>query len=175
MKLKLLFLLLPLHAAIGGCANAEDNLHFSGALVAEPCVIPSGEENISLEFGSVIDKYLYQYHRTHSQTFTLHLTQCDPSVAKTVSVTFHGTESLPLPGLLALDAGSSATGIALGLETTKGAAIPINQSTPAVPLTAGENWLSWQAYVQGEPKALKERTITPGEFSATATFELAYE
>ena len=41
--------------------RAEDNLYFHGELVAEPCVIPPGSEVIPLDFGTVIDKYLYSY------------------------------------------------------------------------------------------------------------------
>lgn len=36
----------------------ENNVHLYGALVAEPCVVPSGDEEIHLDFGSIIDKYL---------------------------------------------------------------------------------------------------------------------
>lgn len=156
-------------------AAPENNVHLTGALVAQPCVIPPGEENIPVEFGTVVDKYLYANTRTKSEDFAIHLTECDPGIAQTVKMTFSGTPSLALPGLLALDGGSAATGVALGLETEDGSALPLNQATSAILLTEGEMQLRYRAYVQGEPAAIAARTIGLGEFSATATFSLDYE
>jgi len=169
--------LLGLSAAGPGMALAavENNVHFSGTLVAEPCVIPAGEENVRLEFGTVVDKYLYANQRTHSQPFTIHLTECDPAIAPTLSVTFSGTPSTALPGLLALDAGSGASGVAIGLETQDGKALPLEQISPVTVLVAGENRVTYQAYVQGEPGAIADRSIGHGEFTATANFSLNYE
>ncbi|MEX3098861.1 fimbrial protein [Serratia ureilytica] len=154
---------------------AEDNVKFSGTLVAEPCIIPPGEENVPLDFGTVVEKYLYANQRTHSQPFTIHLTECNPDIASSVSVTFSGTPSASLPGLLALDASSGAMGVAIGLETQDGQPLPLEQAAPATALSAGENQLVYQAYVQGEPGAIAARNIGQGAFTATATFNLSYE
>lgn len=172
----ILFMLLPLsgpgHAVQ---ATAENNIHLFGALVVQPCVIPPGEENIVLEFGTVINKYLYAYQRTPGQPFKIHLTECDPLVAKTIKVTFSGTPSVNLPGMLAPDAGSSARGIAIGLETDQGIPLGFNKASPAVALLSGDNALVWQAYVQAEPGALTDKSLVSGKFTATATFSLDYE
>lgn len=58
-------------------ATAAENMRFHGTLVAEPCVIQPGDEDIPLDFGTIVDKYLYLNTRSHSQTFALHLTECD--------------------------------------------------------------------------------------------------
>lgn len=154
---------------------AAENMRLHGALVAEPCVIPPGDETVVLDFDTVIDKYLYLNTRTPGQPFTLHLAQCDLSLGKTVRVTFSGTESAALPGLLALSGGSQASGIAIGMETPQGGSLPINQQGKAQTLVSGTNILTAQAYVQGEPDALKHKTIERGPFSAVATFSLEYE
>lgn len=156
-------------------AVADENMRFRGALVAEPCVIPPGEEQIQLDFGTIVDKYLYLNTRTPSQLFTLHLAECDLSLGNTVSVTFSGSENANLPGLLALDSASSASGIAIGLENRDGQALPLNSASDKYRLTAGSNLIALQAYVQGEPQAIQSKTIGRGEFSATATFSLEYE
>lgn len=39
-------------------------MYLQGALVAEPCVIPLSDEEITLDFGTIIDKYLYLNTRT---------------------------------------------------------------------------------------------------------------
>ncbi|WP_440515058.1 fimbrial protein [Serratia sarumanii] len=160
---------------ITSSAQAQPNVHLYGALVAEPCIIPPGEENIPLDFGTVIDKYLYINTRTLGQRFNLHLTECDLSLGKTVRVTFLGTENPRLPGLLALDAGSQAMRIAIGLETIEAKSLPINKASSAYKLRAGDNQIALKAYVQGEPQAISTKTIGRGAFTATATFKLDYE
>ncbi|AGP43368.1 type 1 fimbrial protein [Serratia plymuthica] len=154
---------------------AAENMRLHGALVAEPCVIPPGDETVVLDFDTVIDKYLYLNTRTPGQPFELHLAQCDLSLGKTVRVTFSGNESAALPGLLALNGGSQASGIAIGMETAQGESLPINQQGKAQALVSGANILTAQAYVQGEPDALKHKAIERGPFSAVVTFSLEYE
>lgn len=161
--------------AVPAMAAAGDNVRLHGALVAEPCVIPPGEEEIALNFGSIIDKYLYQNSRTIGQPFTIHLTDCDQSLGQTVKVSFTGTENAVLPGLLAIDGSSGASGIAIGLETERAVPLPLNKASGTYPLQSGDNLIGLKAFVQGEPAAIANRTIDLGAFSAVATFNLEYE
>nr|WP_315290275.1 fimbrial protein [Serratia proteamaculans] len=156
-------------------AAGDNNVYLHGALVAEPCVIPPGDEEIPLDFGTIIDKYLYLNTRTLGHPFEIHLEECDLTLGKTVSVTFTGTESSTLPGLLALDGGSEATGIAIGLETPSAKPLPLNQESDKSLLQEGRNIIALKAYVQGEPDALRDQRIERGSFSAVATFHLEYE
>lgn len=167
--------LLGLLLIVGLPALAADNMRFHGALVAEPCIIPPGDEEITLDFGTVIDKYLYLNTRTNSQPFDIRLTECDLSLGKTVKVTFSGKENANLPGLLALEAGSQANGIGIGMETQDGKALPLNKPGPGYGLVSGANTLTIRAYVQGEPKAIADKSIERGPFKAIATFSLEYE
>lgn len=170
--------LIPLFAAltVGPLFAAEDkNVHLYGTLVAEPCVIPPGEEEIELDFGTVIDKSLYLNNRTSGQPFSIHLTECDLSLGNTVKVTFNGNENSNLPGLLALDDGSSASGVGIGLETQEGKTLPLKSASEKLELSEGSYMINLQAYVQGEPEAIKNRSIELGTFSAVATFSLEYE
>ncbi|WP_273830946.1 fimbrial protein [Serratia bockelmannii] len=156
-------------------AAGDNNVRLYGALVAEPCVIPPGDEEISLDFGTIIDKYLYLNSRILGQTFEIHLEECDLTLGKTVSVAFTGTESIALPGMLALDGSSEAAGIAIGLETPSAKALPLNQVSDKSLLQEGNNIIALKAYVQGEPDALRDQSIERGPFSAVATFRLEYE
>ncbi|CAM3997242.1 fimbrial protein [Serratia silvae] len=171
-SLALFLLLAPVYTAL---AAETDNVHFFGTLIAEPCVIPSGQGEILLDFGTIIDKYLYTYKRTGGKRFELRLTECDLAIAKLVKVTFLGTESSALSGLLAVDASSQAQGIAIGLETLAAEPLPFNKASGKYPLQAGSNVIVMKAYIQGEPKAIAEKTIKRGSFSGTATFKLEYE
>ncbi|WP_423213329.1 fimbrial protein [Serratia marcescens] len=161
--------------AASGCWAAADNMHFSGALVAEPCTLRPGDEDIRLDFGTVIDKYLYTYGRTPGKAFSLVLQDCDISLGNTVKVTFSGAESAALPGLLKPDGGSQATGIALGLETMAGAPLVLNKPSEGYVIGKGSNSLQLQVYVRGEPEAIAQKSIGLGAFSSVATFGLEYE
>ncbi|MFC0227457.1 fimbrial protein [Serratia aquatilis] len=160
---------------VSSAAQAADNLAFKGALVNAPCTLRSGDEAQSLDFGSVIDKYLYSDTRTPSRPFTLHLDDCDTSVMTGVKLTFTGTESAELPGLLALDAASAASGVAIGMETAGGQALPLNVQGSSTPLTPGNMVIALKAYVRAEPAAQASRSIVRGPFTATATFALEYQ
>lgn len=156
-------------------AQGAENMHFGGALVAEPCVVAPGDEHLTLDFGNVVDKYLYQNQRSPSQAVILHLNQCDLGVAKNIKVTFSGMSSQVLPGLLALDPSSQARGIAIGLETAGGRPWPLNLAGADQALVPDTNLIEVRAYLQGEPAALANRSIEHGAFTAVATFRLDYE
>lgn len=156
-------------------AAGENNVHLYGSLVAEPCVIPPGKGDIMLDFSSLTDEYLYQHTRTPGWQFEIHLAECDLSVGSAVKVTFLGPENPVLAGMLAIDGGSEASGIAIGLETGEGKPLPINKAIPQVMLQPGSNVIALKAYVQGEPQAITGRAITRGMYRAVATFSLEYE
>lgn len=149
-------------------------VNYSGILVAEPCVIPPGEESLELDFGLVIDKYLYLNQRTPGKVFFLKLTECDISLGETVSISFGGTESAALPGLLAINS-KTVSGIAIGLESASGELLPLNQLSKKLRLKPGSNIITLNAYIRGEPEAIKNKKIGRGQFSALTTFQLSYE
>jgi type 1 fimbria pilin len=167
------FLLTMIFFQSTGATAAVNNVHLHGALVAEPCIIPPGEENIELNFGTIIDKYLYLNKRTLSHPFIINLAECDLSLGKTVKITFLGTENPELPGLLAVSGG--AKGIGIGLESSQSKQVSLNKPTDKLLLQAGSNRIAMKAYVQGEPKAINNKSIVRGPFNATATFSLEYE
>ena len=152
-----------------------DNVRLHGVLVAEPCVIAPGGESVALDFGTVIDKYLYTNQRTRGQTFEIRLTECDASLGKTVKVAFSGIENPNLTGLLAVAGGSQANGIAIGMETLAGQKLPLNKPGEGFRLVNGSNTLTMLAFVQGEAQAIANKSIERGPFSAIATFSLEYE
>ncbi|MEX7606156.1 fimbrial protein [Enterobacter asburiae] len=175
MKLLTLFPALLASVVIFNVAKAADNVHFSGALVAEPCTLPDEYSDVQLDFGSVILKSLYQYQRTKSLPFTIRLEECDPSLMSLVSVTFEGTPDDQLSTLLALDPSSTAKGVAIGLEQSDGTSLDINKNGQFQQLTQGENTLKFLAYVQIKPDALTNKSVSAGDFSAIATFKLNYQ
>lgn len=78
----------------------EDNLHFSGTLTSAPCGLDPLTTDLSVDFDMIMEPDLYAYARTKGVPFTITLTDCDLSIASKASITFKGTESTELPGLL---------------------------------------------------------------------------
>ncbi|HCM63146.1 MAG TPA: exotoxin [Morganella sp. (in: Bacteria)] len=154
---------------------AGDNLRFHGILVDEPCTIHPGDETVELPFGNIPDKNLYAYQRTPSKAFRIRLSECDTSIGKRVTVLFAGDENPFISGALAISPGSQAAGIAVGLENADGSPLAVNQESPQIVLNDGLTLLNFQAFVQGEPDALANKTIKRGPFSAIATFHLNYD
>lgn len=155
-------------------AIGSDNLRLHGALVAEPCSINPGDDLVEVDFGTIVDKYLYLNQRTAGHGFQLRLADCDIALGNLVKVKFKGTENSSLPGLLALNAGSQASGVAIGIETPAGQALALGQFSTAYTLTNGSNAINLQAYVRAEPAALAAQNIQRGAFTAVATFSLEY-
>ncbi|MDC7817933.1 fimbrial protein [Pseudomonas sp. BLCC-B112] len=154
---------------------AEDNLYFSGTLVNEPCVLAEGDKLIEMDFKSVIDKDLYLNGRTKGRPIELHLQNCELDVGKRmVSITFSGNESSASPGFLMLRS-TTVQGLLVGLETMGGVPLPLNKTHRMGELIRGENLISFNAYLQGEPNVLANRTLGQGDFEASLTFALSYE
>ncbi|MDI3360352.1 fimbrial protein [Lelliottia sp. V89_10] len=175
MKLIVFFPAIYLGIMLSTTVQATDNVHFSGALVAEPCKLSESDMDIKLDFGSVIEKSLYQYHRTQSKPFTIHLEDCDPTMMSTVSVTFEGTPDDELTTMLALAPTSSAKGVAVGLETADGKMLSINKPSPYIDIEEGLNTLTFNAYLMAQPTRLNNNSLVGGDFTAISTFIMSYQ
>lgn len=167
-----LLLLMPL--LVTAKALAADNLSFKGNLVAVPCTLRPGDDAVTLNMDEISTQYLYANTRTAGRQFNLHLEGCDTSIADSVTTMFSGSPNPELPALLALDAGSVARGIALGIETSANVPLPINTPSEEQTLSDGSNTLSFKAYVRGEPQAIAGLSIRAGLFTAVSTFTLDY-
>ncbi len=160
---------------IARSATAEEiplTLIITAEVVGQPCSLRPGDETISVDFGGILNKELLRDGRTPSKTFTLHLEQCDPAIADSVSVTFAGPAADEDNNLLALAGNSTASGIAIGLEQG-GQALPLNQASRPQVIEQEETTLDFGAYVQLLPSG--QAGLTPGAFNATANFTLDYD
>ncbi|MGP3139629.1 fimbrial protein [Serratia nevei] len=147
----------------------------SGTIMNHACTLKPGDENIELDFGNVVNKNIYQNQRTDGDVFTLNFEMCDSTISNGVKISFSGLPNQQLPELLALSAGSQAKGIAIGLETLSGEALPINTKGKKIGLVDGDNAISFKAYIKGEPSAIERKEIQPGAFIALASFEFSYD
>lgn len=156
---------------------ADKNLIMEGNLVAEPCTIAPGKETITVDFGVIPDKNVYNYSRAKIKPFAIELIECDLSLGKTVRVSFKGPESLQLPGHLDINIAGKKSGAVIGLETPEKEFLPINKDLGKLyDLTEGTTILNMQAYVRGEPETIKNWNVGLGSFENTiTTFYLNYE
>ncbi|WP_042846035.1 fimbrial protein [Providencia rettgeri] len=154
---------------------SQDNLHFYGSLVQEPCVVLPENSSIDVDFRTIADKDLYAYGRSRSETFSLILSECDTSLGNSFSISFLGGQHDSLPGFLALSANSDASGFGIGIEDKSGGLLPIGDKMQKILLVDGSNTITFRAYLKAEPEAISNKSIKRGGFNALATFKIDYE
>lgn len=159
----------------GHAASNESSVQaeFSGTLIeTPPCTIRPGDDEISLAFSAVTVRELKEQKRTKGYPFTVHLDSCDTSEPGTVKISVTGPESPGSSGLLMLDRSSISNGIAIGIETTDGELLSINDPTKYLSLRLEESTtITLQAFIQVED----ESKLTEGTFHASANYILEYD
>ncbi|AWK40382.1 MULTISPECIES: fimbrial protein [Photorhabdus] len=173
--LKALLLLLSISSVCNAKDKFESIVRIKVNVLREACNIQPGDDAITVDFDTVFGKHLYQNERSHSKAFSIHLINCDVTRAREVNIKFLGKENNELPGLLAFQPGSQASGAAVGIESLAGEPISINKTVKKYSLNNGNATLDFKAYVQGEPSAIRNHSIVFGKFSAISTFMLDYE
>ena len=167
--------ILVLAALYSACAQCDANLQMDGTLVTEPCTLDPDGNSLTLPFGTIIKKGLYKDPRTPGLPFNVTLTDCDTSLGQSAMLTFTGVESQAanMSGFLSTT-GPGSEGIVIGIETPDGQPIKINEPTPAMALRDGVTTIPLQAYVQATPESVGKQSLVAGDFSATATLDVAY-
>lgn len=156
----------------GTCALAVDNnLHFSGNLLSRSCTLVVDGGNLSeVHFPAISRQDLMVAGESPRVPVVFKLKDCKGPASYQVQVTLTGTEDSEQPGFLALDTTSTAQGVGIGMETTDGVRVAINNPTGAkFTLSDGSNDIHFRAWLQ----AKSGRDVTLGDFTAslTATFE----
>jgi type 1 fimbria pilin len=173
MSMKSALALTVLFGLMSDRVQAADNMRFSGALRAHACTLHPSDRDIQINFNQVGDQDLYLNGGTPDEVFHIRLQSCNVAVANTVEVTFMGNENGPLPGTLALDAGSTASGFAIALKDAFRQPLRLGDISRS-PLTGTDTTLVFYRRLQVEPDALTHRNIQPGTFHASGTFTLFY-
>lgn len=187
MRLRMMSLVfaaaVPLSAPVWaeGEIKAGD-ITFTGTVVGLPCLIETGKEHLTVDFNQVDLREIYRgaENGTSEQNFEISLVDCSPAVSQGVTVTFTGDADPELAQFLAIKAaasgGENATGIAIGIkEADDGALIPLGQASKSQVINGDTLVLNYKAFVRGTPSALGSNSITTGNFTATANFELTYQ
>ncbi|WP_449556081.1 fimbrial protein [Huaxiibacter chinensis] len=152
---------------------AADNMILTGTLRAHACSLHPDDNTINVVFGELGTRDLYLNGGTREQPFSIRLLDCNPAVANEVQITFDGQRNPFIPGSLALNSGSAASGVAIIISDAN--KHQLNPGTAlTLPVIAGNNTLLFHRRLQVEPDALNNEGIISGNFSANATFTLFY-
>ncbi|WP_336777668.1 fimbrial protein [Pantoea sp. USHLN256] len=173
MKMKNLLPLLVSLAACSGTAWAADNMTFSGNLRAHACTLHPDDAVVEVDFNEIGTRDLYLSGGTPNQPFNIRLLDCNTSVASELLITFDGTRNAEIPGALALESSSEASGVAVVLSDASQRPIALGTAL-RLPLNSGSNSLQFHRRLQVEPDALRGEGIISGTFSANSTFTLYY-
>ncbi|WP_336768930.1 fimbrial protein [Pantoea endophytica] len=144
-------------------------IRFSGRMVAQPCVVDGVSKDFNVDMGHTSTHELKRNDgKSKPVSFDIVL-NCSSTVNKAVKVYFAGKEETNSPGGIAII--GEAAGIALHLMNKDETAININDASSSIPLAVGQNVLPFLVYVQ----ALSNVKVTPGDYTANATFSLRYD
>jgi len=161
--------------AIGELIGGD--LSFRGEVVAYPCSIAPDSEQVLVDFGEISTKSLYINGKTLPVPFSIKLQDCNPSLLYTVTVKFSGDENLNLANHLAITPAASggASGVGIGLLEADDTPVHLNVATTATTISNTIMQLNFKAFLEAEPGALSNGTLTTGPFTATAYYLLSYQ
>jgi minor pilin subunit PapK len=160
-----------------GIARAD--VTFQGNLLDRPCHIDPASQTQDVEFlDTATPLYRVWPGKSSVKTFRVALINCyASSIGKVVRLTFSGAQESGLPGYLAVN-GVNAGRLGIGLLDTDGSSLlklgdAHNHGAGDV-VSGSTLTLNFGAFVQVTPTALAQKSVVPGDYGATATFELNY-
>lgn len=162
--------------AVSFMANADDNadINYVGTLVALPCTIQPGMDNLYIDMGETDTRVLYRDGRGRGVQINFVLEDCSTNLGNSIVGTFSGNTNSE--GFLAFTPDSEAKGAAIGLEYLDGRPIGIGDGQGyAVPLIDGDMTVRLKGYLKGEQAALASKGIVAGRYTAMLTYTLSYE
>ncbi|MEX2941271.1 fimbrial protein [Serratia fonticola] len=181
MKLNKVMIATLLALGVSSSAFAADQGHgkvtFTGSIIDAPCSINPESIDQTVELGQISNVALLKGGTSTPRNFTIDLENCTFAANEEgalqnnkVTVTFTGMESVAGNGLLGIT--GTAKGASVAITDGTGQVIELGKPTKAHVLQAGNNTLSYSAYMQGDNT--ENDVITEGDFQAVADFTLAY-
>lgn len=156
--------------AWGGAPSSltDATVTFHVQVVSSPCHFQDNTEFV-VEMGETATRTLQTQRYGDWHTFTLGFTECNIDTFQNIAIQFLGTEDTHLPGRLALDSGSGAKGVAIGIYYGNNL-LAINNNSAWIPLQVGDNTLPFSARIE----RTADNTLQSGDYTATAHFKLSY-
>ncbi|MGP2980178.1 fimbrial protein [Serratia nevei] len=173
MKLNKIMLAAAVAFGLSSAAYAnqgQGKVTFTGAIIDAPCSISPESSEQTVDLGQISNVALQNGGQSIPRNFSIDLESCSfEAGSNKVTATFSGMESVAGNGLLGIT--GNAKGASIAITDGSGAVIELGKPTKEQELQAGNNTLSFAAYMQGDGASA---TITEGDFQAVADFTLAY-
>ncbi|MGL1813977.1 UNVERIFIED_CONTAM: fimbrial protein [Serratia marcescens] len=173
MKLNKIMLAAAVAFGLSSTAYAEQGqgkVTFTGAIIDAPCSISPESSEQTVDLGQISNVALQNGGQSTPRNFSIDLESCSfEAGSNKVTATFSGMESVAGNGLLGIT--GNAKGASIAITDGSGAVIELGKPTKEQELQAGNNTLSFAAYMQGDGASA---TIIEGDFQAVADFTLAY-
>lgn len=165
-----------LFSAVGTCGDLE----IKGNLIDRPCRIDPASSALTVSFmDTALPLYRVSPGRSYQEKFTIKLVDCHASTLnKVVTVVFKGQEERLLPGMLAVS-GSNAGKLGIAVVDIDGSSLlklnQVHNLGNGTVVDGKSVVMNFKSYVQATDAAIAARSITTGDYSAAATFELRYQ
>lgn len=159
---------------VGATASADTGtINFQGEITNSACSLGGGQlgTNMIVPLGSIsTNQFAAVGDQGPKVDFTISLLGCDTSVLQTVSISFQPAAGSVVPtGLLSLESGGGAQGVAIGIDGPSGTPVVVGGAAIPFALVSGTNNLNFKAYYEAV-----DATVTAGPANGRATFELTY-
>ncbi|GDA12234.1 TPA: type 1 fimbrial protein [Escherichia coli] len=170
-------LLSAMFLSVSGHAS---ELGFKGNLLNSPCQIDPSSVAQDVTFReTAIPLYHVWPGKSYEEKFQIKLVNCHATtIGKVVELTFKGAEEPKLPGYLQVR-GVNSGNLGIGIIDTDGSSLlKLNQVQNGGLGNKEEKdsvTLNFKAFVQATSEAITNKAVQPGDYSATATFELLYK
>ncbi|HHN6603704.1 TPA: fimbrial protein [Escherichia coli] len=155
-------------------------LGFKGNLLDRPCQIdPSSAAQDVMFRETSAPLYHVWPGKSYEEKFQIKLVNCHAStMGKVVQLTFKGTEEPKLPGYLQVS-GVNSGKLGIGIIDTDGSSLlklnQVQNGGQGNKVEKDSVTLDFKAFVQATSEAITNKTVQPGDYSSTATFELLYK
>nr|WP_249818643.1 fimbrial protein [Escherichia coli] len=153
-------------------------LAFSGNLLDRPCQI--AETSREATFMDTAARLYYNWPgKSYEEKFRVKLINCHAStMGKVVKLIVSGAEEPALPGYLQVTGGNRGR-LGIGIIDTDGSSLlklnQVHNCGQGNKVETDSITLNFKAFVQATPEAVRNKTVQPGDYSSTVTFELLYE
>ncbi|MEE7091153.1 fimbrial protein [Escherichia coli O10] len=155
-------------------------LGFKGNLLDRPCQIDPSSVAQDVTFRETATPLYHVWPgKSYEEKFQIKLVNCHATtMGKVVELTFKGAEEPKLPGYLQVS-GVNNGKLGIGIIDTDGSSLlklnQVQNGGQGNKVEKDSVILDFKAFVQATSEAIANKTVQPGDYSATATFELLYK
>lgn len=155
-------------------------LGFKGNLLDRPCQIDPSSVAQDVSFRETATSLYHAWPgKSYEEKFQIKLVNCHTStMEKVVQLTFKGSEEPELPGYLQVS-GVNSGKLGIGIIDTDGSSLlklnQVHNGGQGNKVEQDSVTLDFKAFVQATSEAITNKTVQPGDYSSTATFELLYK